>query len=248
MQITEATSANEIDVYQRSKFSYRTLAQTVPIQDNGEAMVIVLETDRLLLQPFWEIPGDLEGDLYQSYIAKNPDFTMMVRRTVAQKLNLAAQTLPADWKLVIKAGYRPLTVQHTLLAEVARQIKAKTPGMSDVQTMQHARTFVTDPAIMCPPHCTGAAIDVNIINAATGTPIDMGCPPNTDNELAFTHYSGLTAGQVSNRAVLLETMFEAGFANLAHEWWHFSYGDQYWAAFYSRPYALFNLVDEHNLS
>jgi D-alanyl-D-alanine dipeptidase len=38
-------------------------------------------------------------------------------------------------------------------------------------------------------------------------------------------------------------MAEAGFANHPDEWWHYSYGDQTWAALTGRRAALYGLIE-----
>ena len=48
--------------------------------------------------------------------------------------------------------------------------------------------------------------------------------------------------QRSNRGLLQDAMVAAGFAPFYGEWWHFSYGDREWAAFYYRPAALYGPV------
>ncbi|MGI9027776.1 MAG: M15 family metallopeptidase [Candidatus Saccharimonadales bacterium] len=240
--VAEAKSVIEGTVFARSKYSYRNLAKNVLIHDNGEPLLPILAADHIVLDPFWNTPGDMEGDLHRPYIAKHPNFTLCARQTVVKKLVNASNNLPQHWKLSVKAALRPLAVQYALLAEVSRQAKEQHPDWSAEKVLRHSQTFVTDPSIMCPPHCTGAAVDVDIIDNS-GQLIDMGCPPNTDDERAFTHYDKLTPEQTQNRRTLLDTMQAAGFANLAHEWWHFSYGDQYWAAFYGQHRAIYDIVE-----
>ncbi len=35
---------------------------------------------------------------------------------------------------------------------------------------------------------------------------------------------------------------EAGFVNYPTEYWHWSYGDRYWAYMKKKPYALYGLI------
>lgn len=42
-------------------------------------------------------------------------------------------------------------------------------------------------------------------------------------------------------------MTSAAFVNYPSEWWHWSYGDKYWAAMLNRPYALYGFVDEDSM-
>jgi D-alanyl-D-alanine dipeptidase len=70
----------------------------------------------------------------------------------------------------------------------------------------------------------------------------MGCPPNTDNELSFLHNDMITEAQHQNRMTLLEAMLEAGFAPNPFEWWHFQYGETYWAAFYGEKQTKYDSI------
>ena len=107
----------------------------------------------------------------------------------------------------------------------------------------HARIFVSDPDIELPPHVCGAAVDVELVDAATGQPLDFGSPINATSEKSFLHYPELTDLQRHNRQTLLVAMLTAGFASLASEWWHFSYGDQVWAWFYGESESLYSLAE-----
>lgn len=42
-------------------------------------------------------------------------------------------------------------------------------------------------------------------------------------------------------------MTAAGFVNYPSEWWHWSYGDRYWAVCEKQPHALFGPVEEEAL-
>lgn len=49
-----------------------------------------------------------------------------------------------------------------------------------------------------------------------------------------------------NRRLLYHVMKEAGFANYPEEWWHFSYGDNMWAAINHKLYTIYGGVTEMN--
>ena len=102
--------------------------------------------------------------------------------------------------------------------------------------------FVADPTVVCPPHVTGGAVDVDVRDRKTDEYIDMGCPPNTDSEISFIHNDALTAAKYKNRMTLLNAMLSAGFAPNPHEWWHYQYGESYWAAFYGHESTLYDLI------
>jgi D-alanyl-D-alanine dipeptidase len=54
-----------------------------------------------------------------------------------------------------------------------------------------------------------------------------------------TDARGLGQEARQNRILLLEAMESTGFVNYPHEWWHFSYGDRYWAYVKGQPAAIY---------
>lgn len=231
-------------VDERSKYSYQTLTYSVARRDKGEPLVAAetLVSAGFALEPFWETPGDVEGECYASYIAEHPDFALAVREGTFHCLVRASRALPADWQLVIRAGFRPYEVQLAVLAAFMDESKARHPDWSEAQHLAQARTFVADPRVVCPPHVTGGAVDVDVRSRETGMLIDMGCPPNTDSEISFLHSDLVTSEQYDNRMTLLRAMLTAGFAPNPHEWWHYQYGETYWAAFYGHKATLYDLI------
>ena len=71
----------------------------------------------------------------------------------------------------------------------------------------------------------------------------MGTPVDAIDDRANTWHADLTEAQKHNRQLLWQAMIDQGFVNLASEWWHYSYGDSYWAAFQSESHAIYNSVE-----
>jgi D-alanyl-D-alanine dipeptidase len=42
--------------------------------------------------------------------------------------------------------------------------------------------------------------------------------------------------------ILLDAMLDAGFAPNVQEWWHYQYGETYWAAFYGETTTLYDVA------
>lgn len=245
MVISEATFGVEVlSARERSQYDFRVAANQRERYENDEPLVsaVTLKQAGLFVEPFWERRGDLEGDAYHMYAEAHGAFELSVRHGVYERLLEVQAYLPTHWRIVLKAGFRPLTVQYALLDIFTQKSRIDNPGWTDEQHLEHARTFVADPALVCPPHVTGGAIDVDVKNIKTGEYVDMGCPPNTDNEVSFLHSERLTTEQYNNRMILLDAMLAAGFAPNPHEWWHYQYGETYWAAFYGHAQTLYDTV------
>lgn len=245
MNVMEATvEAQTLNNRERSRYSFRMLAGHVIRSETDEPFVAAddLKSAGYILSPFWEASNDTEGKCYQPYIAKHPSFELSVRQGVFDCLQQAAALLPNNWQLVLKAGFRPYEVQIAVLEAFMQKSRTRNANWSDGEHLEQARTFVADPRIVCPPHTTGGAVDVDVKDKRTGEYIDMGCPPNTDSEIAFLHSDLLTSEQYQSRMTLLEAMLTAGFAPNPHEWWHYQYGETYWAAFYGHTETLYDIV------
>ncbi len=229
----------------RSKDSRAVNFNGIPCLDNGEVLLSVKPNDRLEIRPIWDDPIDeIEGPLYAQYISKHPNYNaVFARKTVVAMLTRAAHELPSQYKLIVRAGHRPKDVQLELLHMVAHKHKLENPGVSEHEAITYARVFVSDPAVKLPPHCCGAAVDVDVLDVKSGKLLDFGCPVNTDSSIAFLHSSKITSSQKANRIMLLKVMLRAGFASYYAEWWHFSYGDQLWAHFYNQKNALYGVIE-----
>ncbi len=232
----------------RSRLTEEIDSSGIASLNRTERFVAMQSSAQISVDPIWENPiddiDDIEGPLYQEYIRANPNYqAVYVRSSVAKRLNRAAQYLPGRFKLVLRAGHRPVAVQLKLLQSLVDEYTRKHPGATPEEALEHARTFVSDPSLKLPPHCCGAAVDVDVRDAETDLLMDFGCQINTDSEIAFLHSDKISKQQRQNRMMLLEAMLRAGFASLPSEWWHYSYGDQNWAFFYKKDRALYSVAE-----
>ena len=211
----------------------------------NEPLVPIVSKGNILVEPIWDKPiDDFEGPLYQDYIADHPNYKhILVRSSVNQMLQKAAKNLPDSYQLVVRAGHRPIEVQYKLLEMVKYGYAKENPSASDYESLAFARQYVADPAIKLPPHCCGAAVDVDMYDTKTGKLVDFGCPMNTDGDIAHVYTDKINSEQASNREILRQAMLSADFAPHPNEWWHFSYGDKMWAKFYSKSAAIYGLVE-----
>ncbi|MGR9071680.1 MAG: M15 family metallopeptidase [Gammaproteobacteria bacterium] len=170
-----------------------------------------------------------------------------VREGVLKRLVRAASLLSLErpgCNLLIYDAYRPLAVQDFMVKyeftklALSRRID---PARADDETRKRLLDEVLtiwskpdpDPAAP-PPHSTGAAIDLTIVDAS-GNRLDMGGDIDEIGAVSLPrHFADAApgtpeAGFHANRDLLNRVMAEAGFRRLPHEWWHFSFGDQVWA-------------------
>ncbi len=170
--------------------------------------------------------------------------TILVRDTLARKLAIVNSELFQDKKVRLKIvyGYRHPDIQKKYFDQRMIALKAENPHLTDEQLTRLAHNFVA--VIDVAGHPTGGAVDLMLIDA-NGMELPMGTriADYADAEKIKTFASGLTVEQINNRALLHDVMIRQGFAPFYGEWWHFSYGDREWAAFYDKKIALYGTIE-----
>tara|TARA_B100000965_G_C19363046_1_gene656868 strand:- start:281 stop:586 length:306 start_codon:yes stop_codon:yes gene_type:complete len=97
-------------------------------------------------------------------------------------------------------------------------------------------------------HPTGGAIDITLVN--DGIEVDMGTEfndvPTEPENLTYLYSTYISDTAKANRKILIDCMEKVGFVNYPTEWWHWSYGDCYWA-FLNNCHGLYSPVDENEI-
>lgn len=152
------------------------------------------------------------------------------------------QTILPGATLKIQYGYRHPDVQKKYFTDRYQAHQAENPGMSEEELNELTHTQVAYPPVA--GHPTGGAVDLTIVDS-TKASLNMGTEiaDYSEPEKCFTYCKSITPVQERNRALLNSIMRNAGFAPFNGEWWHFSYGDREWAAFYNKPTSLFDQIE-----
>lgn len=170
-----------------------------------------------------------------------------VRESIHQRLSLAAQVIQNAsqnrFALKVVEGFRCIKVQRELWGAYWSYFKMKYPTMLDKDLWNEVTQYVADPTL-CPPHTTGGAVDCTLVDLASGQELEMGSTLNDIGDgTCWTYSADISIHAVNNRRLLLRSMAEAGFCNLASEWWHYSYGDQYHAALLGLSHAVYGPLE-----
>ncbi|GAA0617215.1 hypothetical protein GCM10010394_54230 [Streptomyces crystallinus] len=124
--------------------------------------------------------------------------------------------------------------------EYADTLRAEHPRWSDTRIRAAASRYVSPPEIA--PHSAGAAVDLTLADA-DGVELDLGTRMNATPEesagACYTRAANISARARENRTVLAASLTAAGLVNYPTEWWHWSYGDRYWALATAAPAALY---------
>jgi zinc D-Ala-D-Ala dipeptidase len=153
-----------------------------------------------------------------------------LRRGVLERLLRAQTLLPDGLRLLFVEGYRPPALQRRYCERYADELRAAHPRWAADRIRTAASRYVSPPEIA--PHTAGAAVDLTLADA-DGRELDLGTAMNASPEASdgacYTDAAGISAEARGNRAVLGRALGAAGLVNYPTEWWHWSYGDRYWA-------------------
>ncbi|MCX4624479.1 MULTISPECIES: M15 family metallopeptidase [Streptomyces] len=167
-----------------------------------------------------------------------------VRQGVLTRLQQAQSLLPGGVQLLFIEGYRPPSLQRRYFEEYSDELARAHPDWQAAELREAASRFVSPPEIA--PHSAGAAVDVTLIDHQ-GRELDMGTRVNASPEesegACYTDASNLSARARTNRATLGDALSTAGLINYGTEWWHWSFGDRYWALQTQQPAALYGPIE-----
>ncbi|MGW1976711.1 M15 family metallopeptidase [Streptomyces sp. NPDC001889] len=201
----------------------------VAVRECGERLVDVRTAGRLLVD---ERKHDRAGDFAH------------LREGVLDRLLTAQETLPGGLRLLFVEGYRPPALQRRYFDEYTAELRAEQPGWSAAELRSAASRYVSPPEIA--PHSAGAAVDLTLAGA-DGRELDLGTRMNASPEesdgACYTRAGNISARARSHRDILGTALEAAGLVNYATEWWHWSFGDRYWALATGAPAARYGPVD-----
>lgn len=211
--------------------------QRIAIVESGEPLVAIPADRVCLISPHpYAVLGAPYGDKSPFYLRAG------VLAALLQAQTKLEQSYPG-WKIQIFDAYRPIAVQQFMVDYTFSQlVQARGFGPENLtdgqkqtlleQVYEFWAVPSADPTTP-PPHSTGAALDVTLVNAA-GTPIEMGSEIDEISPRSYPdHFAGHsdeTAQRYDRHRQLLAACMESvGFTRHPREWWHFSLGDQMWA-------------------
>ena len=147
---------------------------------------------------------------------------LCLRTGIELRLLQALNALPAGFGLLVLDGWRSLAVQQQLL-DYYGAVAGETGFVAEI-----------DPVGARPPHTTGGAVDLTL--TYWDVPLGLGSDYDAFDETAtlgaFENEDGLVRRL---RRLLANVMHSAGMICYDSEWWHWSYGDDFWAAAVNLP-------------
>jgi D-alanyl-D-alanine dipeptidase len=207
----------------------------VPVRENGEPLVPVAGAARV-----WPV--------YSWLGFRHGPAELRLRAGLLRRIERAARKLPPDFDIVVIDAHRTRAFQ----AELRAYYHATTASLGD---------FVADPwsDTPVPPHTTGGAVDLTLgwrgAVLGLGSDFDAFVPESAPAALETTaladaapetsvlQESVLDRGRCTARdlrRLLAMILGDEGLTVIGTEWWHWSYGDQYWAAQTGAPAAIYD--------
>lgn len=163
-----------------------------------------------------------------------------LRSGVLLRLIRAQELLPHGWRWLLVEGYRSPALQESIFNGYAATLRRLHPEAPEADIHAAASRWVAP--LETAGHVSGAAIDLTICTK-DGSEIDMGSPeaatPEESDGACYTQAAGLPAQAQQNRVVMIEALTAVGMVNYPTEWWHWSYGDRYWALATGTPAARY---------
>lgn len=206
----------------------------IEIEDNGEPLVDI-----------FAVCPDLR------WAEQSPRFDFprsgLARVTIAEMLKTAQDALPHGLHLQIVGAFRPFAIQKAMYEAARGELAAKHPDWDEELLTEYINVFSAPPIWDTPPpHTTGGAIDLSIIDDQ-GERLDMVSPHELGWDSAPTGLAGLSETARANRDLLIRILSDVGLTNFPGEWWHWSWGEPGWALRTGRRVALYGAVAEDQI-
>lgn len=215
---------------------HRIIEGMVPLQD--------LHDSRIVYEP-----------IYHSLNIEGATEDCFFRQNVGKRLIVAAGYLPEGYKLKIFDAWRPPEAQTALYSKCRNQIRHLNPTDSEDEIDIKTKKIIPYPQkdnLFPYAHGTGGSLDVTVVDNF-GKELNMGTDylrtafDSFDNDLTQTaYYEMRECTQLKdllyqcNRRILYNSMIAAGFTNLPSKWWHYDFGNYFWA-YYVKNVALYGM-------
>lgn len=203
--------------------------QTIPIKECGEPLRDLSKYTFLLSPQYFSLG-----------LADSPK--MYSREGVIEKLLKVVNHLDG-LNLKIWDPWRARSTQNNIYQKCWNDLKAKHPEWNEERLSLEVGVFVTaaNDLKRIPPHTTGGAIDLTLVDRS-GRELDMGAGfDHFGPEASMFYFDRVVPNNAisSNRQLLREAMVEEGFTYYEDEWWHFDFGNQFWAYQSAKAVAIY---------
>lgn len=211
---------------------------------SGPSEIVLIDDPRVLAIPVSECGEPLVDCRGQMLVDERRSDTegdwAHLRAGVAGRLLRAQEMLPYGWRWLLVEGYRSPALQQAIFDGYAATLHELRPAAPEDEIRSAAARWVAP--LGSAGHVAGAAIDLTVCSR-DGDEVDMGSPeaatPEESDGACYTRAANLPDQARVNRAEMINALTAVGMVNYPTEWWHWSYGDRYWAWATSTPAACY---------
>jgi D-alanyl-D-alanine dipeptidase len=159
---------------------------------------------RILVELRYATPNNFTGAPLPGYLANR---AFLRREAAAALARIERDLRPQGFGIKVFDAYRPV---RATLAMVDWTERVNRPDLlKDGYIASRSR------------HNLGLAIDLTLVDLATGRDLEMGTPFDTFS--AAAHTANASGAAAANRQRLKAAMEREGFVNYDQEWWHYSF-------------------------
>ena len=237
LKLRELGRANRYQEY--LDILHPTLKQVVLDESDEPLLYLGEHLDQRIAIDLAELPIELTEEEHDS--------RLYLRKGIIERLNRVQASLPDNFRLCVRDPLRTEDIVWKLYhAYVAHAIKEQSIDQKTADLyVRNILALPDDP--VTPGHMTGGAIDVVLLHADGSRAqmvIDYELIPR--KEQMFTDCEGLPEHVVYYRQLLKTHMEQEGFLNYFREYWHYSFGDSYWAVRRRKKIAHYGLAKKHH--
>lgn len=206
------------------------------------AHVKTLECGEKLLFLKDSLPDSIFIDLVDLKIEAEGLYRNQLREGVVNRLIKAQNYLPEGLHLVIRDAFRSKQIVEKLYDRYISYFIEK-EKLTNEEADIKVRSLLAMPDDIVPPgHMTGGAVDVILAyNDGSKVPMEVDEKILARQKQIWTECKELPEDIKKNRMILLDAMIEAGFHNYPKEYWHYSFGDAYWAVRRKEKVAIYGI-------
>lgn len=228
----ETTTSNTADTTQTTEETQPTDTTGIPDEtEPSEATEVPDETE----PPVMSAPTIFDAELRDTDFVKITDLIpdAQIRLAYATTDNFTGQRIYTCTDAYLRYG----TLQK--LAKVQQELAEQGYGLlvwdayRPMSAQERLWEICPDPAYVSNPatgsctHCRGGAVDVTLVDLATGEAVEMPSGFDEFSALGDRDYSDCSVTAAANAALLEEVMVRNGFKPYSGEWWHYSDTTEY---------------------
>lgn len=164
-----------------------------------------------------------------------------LRKTVAEMIWRAEKELPKGMTFIIGDAWRPQYVQEEIMKWFIKRFSKKCPDWPRNKIVREVEKYVASPnGKYASGHMTGGAVDLRLWS--NGRKIPMKSSKLTYQENAKSFQPKLPQYIQKNRNMMFAILKKVGLSNYPKEYWHWSYGDIWWAKRNKKKTAIYGVI------